>query len=297
MTFLSKLKPDERRLVIDLVKDAGLDVSDWSNGKGGAKRASTNPKYCYEWSFVQGEIIILNLWFNDLRIENGKIIRRINLRERAPTRAQRPKEVMWKSRATKTDDAIQIAYKLQLPLRIIICDGKKRTKNDSTQKASRVTKRMLDPVSWAVVSYNIKTGDCLLERGRAPVMPDEDLEQDEPEMEGFEGQLKRRFVQHRRREKGLRELKIREALRKNNGRLVCEVPNCGFDFFQVYGEIGEGYAEVHHKLPLSQLPPEGKGTVLEDLAVVCSNCHSIIHRGGECRAMEKLIPIKRSRLR
>ena len=36
---------------MDLVKLAGVDVSDWANFKG--KHASTNPKYCYEWSFIE----------------------------------------------------------------------------------------------------------------------------------------------------------------------------------------------------------------------------------------------------
>ncbi len=59
------------------------------------------------------------------------------------------------------------------------------------------------------------------------------------------------------------------------GKLACEV--CRFDFREKYGELGEGFCEVHHKLPLSKVKGEIK-TKLEDLAVVCSNCHRIIHR-------------------
>ncbi|SCL74585.1 putative restriction endonuclease [Methanoculleus chikugoensis] len=54
---------------------------------------------------------------------------------------------------------------------------------------------------------------------------------------------------------------------------------CGFNFEEHYGEWGENFAEVHHIIPLS----EYRGTITEvnpktDLVVLCSNCHSMIHR-------------------
>jgi len=59
------------------------------------------------------------------------------------------------------------------------------------------------------------------------------------------------------------------------GRLACEV--CGFDFAAVYGPLGEGFAECHHTLPLAQSTGERR-TRLSDLAVVCANCHRMLHR-------------------
>jgi hypothetical protein len=50
----------------------------------------------------------------------------------------------------------------------------------------------------------------------------------------------------------------------------------------------QGYAHVHHLRPLS----EARGSVttrLEDLAIVCANCHAIIHRDGACRPLDGLI--------
>ncbi len=49
------------------------------------------------------------------------------------------------------------------------------------------------------------------------------------------------------------------------------------DFKAVYGELGNGFAECHHKNPLS-LRDENKKTELSDLAIVCSNCHRMLHR-------------------
>ena len=58
---------------------------------------------------------------------------------------------------------------------------------------------------------------------------------------------------------------------------VCQV--CGFDFGATYPNWGEGFVEVHHLLPLSGAPAEGQlVNPATDLAVVCANCHRMIHR-------------------
>lgn len=64
---------------------------------------------------------------------------------------------------------------------------------------------------------------------------------------------------------------------RNNGALPCEI--CGFDFQQQYGVLGESYIEAHHKVALSDLD-EGKiqETAIDDLAMVCANCHRMLHR-------------------
>lgn len=73
------------------------------------------------------------------------------------------------------------------------------------------------------------------------------------------------------RDRELARRKILETLAQR-GRLDCEV--CGFNFYRRYGEIGRYFAECHHLVPLA----EGESTnSLADLAVLCSNCHSMIH--------------------
>src|SRR5262249_20405624 len=55
---------------------------------------------------------------------------------------------------------------------------------------------------------------------------------------------------------------------------------CDLDFGERYGKIGEGFIEAHHLLPIATLE-EGvpvKYDVAEDFAVLCSNCHRMIHR-------------------
>jgi hypothetical protein len=108
------------------------------------------------------------------------------------------------------------------------------------------------------------------------------------ELIGLEGELKRRMITHRHREHSLRKAKIEAALHTGGGRLVCQVPGCGFDFRRTYGQLGDGYAHVHHIRPLAEYDGTGN-TCLDDLAVVCANCHAMIHRGGECRPLTELI--------
>lgn len=59
--------------------------------------------------------------------------------------------------------------------------------------------------------------------------------------------------------------------------LKCKV--CGFDFFEFYGERGEGFIEIHHVKPLSVLKGEAQAiNPVTDLVPLCSNCHRMIHR-------------------
>ena len=72
---------------------------------------------------------------------------------------------------------------------------------------------------------------------------------------------------------------------EHGGRLFCEI--CGFDFFSIYGSIGEDYIEVHHKKPISKMK-EGEKTNLKDVAVVCANCHRMIHRKKPWLTIEQI---------
>ena len=98
-------------------------------------------------------------------------------------------------------------------------------------------------------------------------------EDDEEEVEAIEGRLLYRRHRVRERDARLRKRKIDSAL-KAFGKLSCEV--YGFDFAAFYGERGEGYIECHHIRPLHST--QESTTRLADLALVCANCHRVIHR-------------------
>lgn len=104
-----------------------------------------------------------------------------------------------------------------------------------------------------------------------------------PDVVGVEGAVLWGLVKHRARERALRRAKI-EAVVTATGALRCEVPGCGFDFGAAYGPLGAGYAQVHHVRPLASRDGPAP-TSLAELAVVCANCHVMLHhqvpdRGG-----------------
>ncbi len=77
----------------------------------------------------------------------------------------------------------------------------------------------------------------------------------------------------------------KRAVLADKGRLVCEA--CDFDFAWFYGKLGEGFAECHHRSPLAELDGQAP-TRLADLAIVCSNCHRMLHRSRPMMSVEQL---------
>ncbi|WP_275464855.1 HNH endonuclease [Streptomyces noursei] len=137
-----------------------------------------------------------------------------------------------------------------------------------------------EEMTWVaqLIRQGIVTGEL---RTLAPT-DDEEFDDD---YSAPEGRLLMRRHQARERNKSLRKKKIASVLRRG-GRLECEA--CGFDFEGVYGDRGAGYIECHHVLPL-HVAGEGRSK-LSDLALICANCHRMIHRRapwptpGELRA-------------
>lgn len=70
------------------------------------------------------------------------------------------------------------------------------------------------------------------------------------------------------------------------GRLACEA--CGFDFRERYGDRGEGFIECHHTRPVHALSP-GEKTRVEDLRLLCSNCHRMVHAKRPWLTIEELM--------
>ena len=103
---------------------------------------------------------------------------------------------------------------------------------------------------------------------------DEPLMLSENEEEFPEGRAV--YKQHRTRERNRQLVKrAKEKRSEERGDLECDV--CGFNFFDTYGDLGEGYIEYHHTKPVSELQPDEK-TSLKDITLVCANCHRMLHR-------------------
>lgn len=116
--------------------------------------------------------------------------------------------------------------------------------------------------------------------GQAPLQP----EPDETDDGVAEGRILYRRHAQRERDPGIARKKKQQVL-EATGRLACEV--CGFDFVSTYGDLGEGFIECHHTVPLA-MPGAPRKTRLSDLALLCANCHRMIHRSKPFMAPEEL---------
>ncbi|MGY0236015.1 HNH endonuclease [Longispora urticae] len=117
----------------------------------------------------------------------------------------------------------------------------------------------------AAVRILLKSGEA----AELPPITDPDLEDHSAE----EGRLLLRQHLRRERDPKLKRSKIADAKRRGQA-ITCEV--CDFDFHRTYGVHGKDYIECHHRTPLFVT---GQTTArLADLALICSNCHRMIHR-------------------
>ncbi|GLR89783.1 hypothetical protein GCM10007857_64970 [Bradyrhizobium iriomotense] len=83
-----------------------------------------------------------------------------------------------------------------------------------------------------------------------------------------EGQLASREASYFARNAGLVK-----AAKRHHGT-TCQ--GCGFNFADFYGDIGRDYIEVHHKRPIAA--GEVRVSTVDDVDVLCANCHRIVHR-------------------
>lgn len=116
-----------------------------------------------------------------------------------------------------------------------------------------------------------------------PPTDEVELALDEEE-EFAEGRLLTQLHKRRERNPSIVRRKKKKVL-ETTGSLACEV--CNFEFRLRYGSLGEGFAECHHRKPLSELA-ESKNTRMEDLAIVCANCHRMLHRARPWKTVEEL---------
>lgn len=97
------------------------------------------------------------------------------------------------------------------------------------------------------------------------------------------------------------EIKSRKYERNPVARRICidkygcRCAICGFDFEKEYGEIGKGFIEVHHIIPVSAIGQQYVINPENDLIPLCSNCHSMIHRKNPPYLPKELVNLKNKR--
>jgi hypothetical protein len=111
------------------------------------------------------------------------------------------------------------------------------------------------------------------EFGFGIIVDNSDFVNDEYESVNIDGNIQEGKTIYFYGKKYERDSTIRNEVIKIQGH-KCKI--CNFDFEKFYGDIGNGYIEVHHIIPLCKGEQNPNPTT--DLIVICSNCHKMIHR-------------------
>lgn len=283
MSVLSDIAPKDHELVMDLVREAGVDVSDWANFEGGPEKAASNPKYCYEWSFVKHDkVVVFNLWHSLLQERGGAVLQEFNMRQ-VGHKFRRTGNHIGERRAQRMDSAIQTAVREKLPVRVILCEGEMRDVDDGKSKASRVHKRLLDPMPWAVTTYDPHTGQCVMTRSADPLtfIDQFSLHEDpnsQPERRATSGHV---FVRSA-------TVRMRALVRAQGKCEWCNEP--GFTMAD-----GRVFLETHHVVPLA----DGGRDTPANVVALCPNHHREAHHGARKAEMRESLlgHVRRSNIR
>lgn len=87
--------------------------------------------------------------------------------------------------------------------------------------------------------------------------------------EAKEGEIYRKEINFRKRNMSL------ILQKKNFSDYRCE--HCNMKFDEVYGDIGREFIIAHHRRPIASKKEHSKIT-LDDISLVCANCHAMLHR-------------------
>lgn len=318
---LASLQPNSKHAVIDLVEATGIDTTCWHVNQDGSKaaRPRSNPAYCYNWSFGGGaEPILVCLWYDAIKAENGQIVFNDNLRQAADQldsiadAAGTEQETKNRARAQArraraVDAAFAAAYKAGRALRVIVNEGQRRPDDSLGRESSKVEMRMLDPVSWRVERYDNTSGGLQLVReragGPAPAPANGYTNTPPPESVApktaipptapgapvpmFVDQYTIGTDQVRRKELSgqvyERSRLVRDAaLARAAG--MCQL--CRQPGFQT--AAGTVFLETHHVVPLA----EGGADRLDNVVAICPNDHREAHYGRDAgRIRESLLLI------
>ena len=210
-SVLDTLMPTKKHNVMDLVEEAGINVTAWrySDGQPYAQPAS-NPSFCYNWSFGNEQAgYVICVWHKSLVERSGRIVydsdiashtRRLREEFARSTLdgTQRSRLLNQIRRSEAFEAAVANAFYSARPLKLILNLGDTREDDELADSTSRVSERALDSELWYV--HSLVAGDALIVRGeRQATLQGSDLipEPMPPESPGEddewrEGQIRRR---------------------------------------------------------------------------------------------------------
>ncbi len=153
------------------------------------------------------------------------------------------------------------------------------SRHENSNDIRKTADRMIRIKSNIFGMTNAGSAVQLLEAdGRTPV-------EEEGNFVGIEGRLLMRIHVYKERDKQFAQLVRKHKKYLNGGRLICEA--CQSTPEDIYGPKGENCMEAHHKIPVKQLQPDSI-TPPEEMAMVCANCHRVIHSRNPCLTIDEM---------
>ena len=244
---LDSLVPRRKEVIYDILLRAKISVQRWHQRKDGTKvdNFRSNPQYCYNWSFGSPEEgYVLCLWHGSLKATEGVPYFAESVRDTknqlvriaedmANTASARARASEQADRASNLDTAIMESYSRRLPVRVIVCEGDRRTRDELAEKASAVSRRFLDSEPWYVHQYDRATGMCKIARGVEPDIDAAPTNRPAEENGETEDVIQKRAIKTRRGQNDFR-----------NRLLVAYRRRCA-----VTGSFVDGILEAAHIVP------------------------------------------------
>lgn len=285
---LESIRPSVEGMIMDLVAEAGIDVTPWQKRTDGApvKNPRANPHYCYEWAFG-GEIqpTALCVWHRDAAISQDEIAYEDSLRQFAlkldlvAIERNNPAHVKSRARdqakrARSFDSLLQRAFRKEKPIRVILLVGADKGAEQLGWDTSKVKYRSLDTAPWYVHSYSDLDGTFRLVRGTPlkSVMPQSEKSEN---VDLYVDQFSIPAQSDRVRVESSVLPRSQDVRRKVLLRAKGFCEYCGTAGFKMAN--GATYLETHHVIPLGKDGPDIEWNVV----AVCPNDHRRAHYAEE----------------
>lgn len=324
--LLESMRPNRNAAIMDLVEQAGIDVSGWRVKADGSpvRNPRANPNYCYEWAFGGGdEPTVLCVWHASLKTEGDRIKYVGNLRDHAlrldRVATERSNSTTVKSRArdqskraNKFDSLVQRAYRKSRPVRLVLLVGDRRSETELGLDASQVHFRSLDSEPWYVHAYDDLSGAFGLVRGvptgsdAVPFAPDSNgphpdsravtrsskseaaspLADESKVGTAYVDQFSLPDSPEKRDGGGSAYLRSAQVRETVLRRAAGTCESCSEPGFLM--DNGAVFLETHHVIPLSENGPDVEWNVV----ALCPNEHRQAHYGADRRDMRTRLVAK-----
>jgi HNH endonuclease len=186
--LLDSLRPTTYRKIYECAIDLRLDLNPWHFDKGGNSidpSSSTHQNSLWVYG-GGGKPYAACLWWDELELRNGEIVRETNLREvikgwearkiderNDPSVARHLSPKIRKAR--QLDAAVFASRRTCMPMNVILLDGDRTNAEQAAYDSSSASFRKVDCAEWYVHHYDVNSGDFQLVRGvpaHTPAAPD-----------------------------------------------------------------------------------------------------------------------------